>query len=63
MTPIDHVEPEPARALGAGSDTLTHAEETELALEVERLIALRLHAGRGRRHAAALVLQLLRGLS
>ena len=61
LTPIDHLAPEPGQ--DGTADTLTHAEETDLRLEVERLIALRLHAGRGRRYAAALVLALLRGLS
>lgn len=61
MLTADQIQPEPGQT-GEFADNLTARDESEIALEIERLIALRLHAGRGRRHAAALVLRLLRSL-
>jgi hypothetical protein len=44
------------------ADNITHDQETDLWIEIERLIALALHEGRGRRYAAARVLERLRKL-
>jgi hypothetical protein len=47
---------------GDTADNITHDQETDLWIEIERLIALALHEGRGRRYAAARVLERLRKL-